>query len=268
MNPGETSDNNALERTGSDGQLERESTSEDTVLDQFKQLERDELIKYCKSISVDGVVAQTATLQFEPGQSMWTSKGTLIAYNEGIDWELKVPGGAGKAVSRALSGEGISLVRTTARAPGAEATIGSNQPGKLVTWDLSQGPITCTRGAFVGALGDVDIDVTTAKKAGAAFFGGAGLFLQKLSGDGIAIIHGSGDFLERRLDAGESILVSTGNLACFSSGVDYDIQSVGGCLKMIFGQEGMFMTKLTGPGWVMMQSLKKGLPSQQSKGSS
>jgi uncharacterized protein (AIM24 family) len=29
--------------------------------------------------------------------------------------------------------------------------------------------------------------------------------------------------------------------------------------KIVFGREGIFMTKLTGPGKVMLQSLKRGL---------
>jgi uncharacterized protein (AIM24 family) len=46
--------------------------------------------------------------------------------------------------------------------------------------------------------------------------------------------------------------------------VEYDVRRVGGCLKSLFGGEGLFMTELTGPGWVMMQSLKK-LPVQQNQ---
>ena len=99
--------------------------------------------------------------------------------------------------------------------------------------------------------------MSAAAFSGAAFFGGAGLFLQKLSGQGVAVVHGAGDFTEVQLAAGQSILVSTGNLALFSGGVQYGIQGVGGCVKSLFGGEGLFMTKLTGPGWVMLQSLKK-----------
>jgi uncharacterized protein (TIGR00266 family) len=234
-----------------------EKRQSDSVLDSFEHLEHEQLQSYCQDVSIQGEIAQNARISFAPGQQMWASKGSILAYDEGIDWELKVPGGAGKAVSRMLSGEGISMNFVTAQRQGASVTIGSNQPGKLVTWDLSNGPITCTSGAFVAALGDVEIDVTVARKAGAAFFGGAGLFMQRLSGEGIVIVHGSGDFIERKLGPHESVLVSTGNLACFSDGVSYDIQGVGGCFKSLFGGEGIFMTKMTGPGWVMLQSLKK-----------
>ena len=118
--------------------------------------------------------------------------------------------------------------------------------------------MTTTRGAFLAAWGEeVDITVTVARRAGAAVFGGAGLFLQTISGFGTVLVHGSGDFSERQLAAGEEIFVSTGNLAAFSSGIDYDIRGVGGCRRMIFGGEGLFMTNLRGPGRVLLQTLKR-----------
>ncbi len=251
-----TDDSSQTLPTQQEGQLVAKP-AKSSVLTALENLERDELAHYCESISIDGVIAQSVSLRLRQGQSFWASKGSLLAYSQGIDWRLRIPGGAGKAVSRMLSGEGASLTYVTAQQNGAEAVLGANQAGKLVTWDLSNGPIVCTSGSFVAALGDVDIDVTMARKAGAAFFGGAGLFMQRLSGDGIAIIHGSGDFIERQLAPGEKLLVSTGNLAVFSAEVDYDIRAVGGCLKSIFGGEGLFMTELTGPGWVMLQSMKK-----------
>lgn len=124
---------------------------------------------------------------------------------------------------------------------------------------VSDGALLATRGALLGAWGDdVRIDVTVAKRAGAAFFGGAGLFLQRLSGRGTVLIHGSGDFDQRDLDPGQEIFVSTGNLAAFADSVDYNIRGVAGCRQMLFGGEGLFMTRLQGPGRVLLQTLKRG----------
>ncbi len=227
------------------------------MLDALVALETQALSRYCRHISIDGVIAQTASIELSAGQTLWASKGSLMAYSDGIEWNLKIPGGASKAIGRVMSGEGVSLTHITAIRDGARVVLSANQAGKLATWDLNRGPIICTPGSFVGALGAVDIDVTVARSAGAALFGGAGLFLQQLSGTGVAIVHGAGDFMEVQLRENESILVSTGNLALFSASVTYGIRSVGGCLKMIFGREGLFMTELKGPGWVMLQSFKK-----------
>jgi uncharacterized protein (AIM24 family) len=228
----------------------------ESVLNELVSLDA-RLDEYCESVSVEGVIAQSARLQLKRGQSLWVSRGGLLAYTEGIDWQLRIPGNAGKALGRMLAGEGLALTYVTSQRKGAEVLLSANKPGKLVTWDLSRGPIICTRGSFVAAVGEVDIDVTVARSAGAAFFGGAGFFLQRLSGRGVAFVHGSGDFIERHLAPGETLMVSTGHLAVFSASVRYDIRGVGGCRKMLFGGEGLFMTELTGPGWVMLQSLKE-----------
>lgn len=237
-----------------------------SILRALEALEHHEIAKYCQRLNIDGQIAQSVTVELGAGQSLWASRGSLLSYSDGIDWSLKVPGGAGKAVSRMLSGEGASLTFVRSTRPHATVTLTANQAGKLVTWDLANGPITCTSGSFVAALGNVDIDVTVARSAGAALFGGAGLFMQRLSGSGIVIIHGAGDFLERQLNPGEKLLVSTGNLAVFSSNVNYSVRGVGGCLKSLIGGEGLFMTEMTGPGWVMLQTLKK-LPMNQANAS-
>lgn len=203
---------------------------------------------------VRGEIAQTVTVRLEQGQIMWASKGAILSHDESVQWKLKIPGAA---VSRMLSGEGLALTHITGNRPGAAVTLSANQTGKIAVWDLAWGPVTCTAGAFLGALGEVQIDVTIARRFGAALFGGAGFLLQKISGTGLVFIHGSGDFVERDLHQGEAITVSTGNLAAFGSGVGYDIVGVGGCLKVIFGREGLFMTRMSGPGRVLMQSMKR-----------
>lgn len=203
---------------------------------------------------IRGEIAQTLTLRVNPGQGVWAAKGGILYYDDGISWRLRIPG---RAVSRMFSGEGLAMTWIETSRPGARVAIAANDTGKIAVWDLADGPVVCTAGAFLAAVGDVTIDVTIARKVGAAIFGGAGLLLQKISGRGRVFIHGSGDFVERRLEPGETIQVSSGNLAAFSEGTDYDIVGVGGCLKAIFGREGLFMTRLTGPGQVLMQSLKR-----------
>ena len=207
---------------------------------------------------IEGELAQVARLQLAKNETCWGSKGSLMSLSPGVEWSLKIPGGLGGAVSRSFSGEGVSLTFMQANQDNQEVILTANQPGKIIDWDLADGPVLTTRGSFIAAFGnDVNINVVVAKRAGAAFFGGAGLFLQKISGSGTVLIHGAGDFIDRQLPTNESILVSTGNLAAFAEQVDYNIQSVAGCRRMFFGGEGLFMTRLTGPGRVLLQSLKR-----------
>lgn len=205
-----------------------------------------------------GELAQYARLEFGAGEGCWAGRGAIMSYGPAIDWQMRVPGGVSGAARRMLSGEGLALVRLQATRAGATASLASNQPGRIFSWDLADGPLVTTRGSFLAAWGDIDITVSIARRAGAALFGGAGLFLQHVSGRGTVLVHASGDLDDRRLAAGESLFVSTGHLAALTHGTDYDVQFVGGLRKALFSGEGMFMTRLTGPGRVLLQTLKRG----------
>ncbi len=218
--------------------------------------------------TISGEIAQTAEFSLQAGDTLWASKGAIVSYTSGVNWDLKIPGGLGGAIRRSLAGEGIALTYIQSYDDEQRLVLAANAPGHIAVWDLAvAGPVLATRGAFLAAWGsNLDITATVAKRAGAAIFGGAGLFLQKVSGVGKVLIHGSGDFLDNELAPGEELLVSTGNLAAFSESVDYNIRGVGGLKKIVFGREGIFMTRLTGPGRVMLQSLKRGLAAAAARG--
>lgn len=206
---------------------------------------------------IHGHLAQYARLTFEPGETCWAARGAVMSYGGGVSWRLRVPGGVGGAARRMLSGEGLGLVHFEAEHDGATASLASSEPGRIFRWNLADGPVLTTHGSFLATWGDIDITVTIARRAGAAVFGGAGLFLQRLSGNGTVLIHASGDIDERRLDEDERLTVSTGHLAAFSDALDYDIEYVGGVRKVLFSGEGLFMTRLSGPGLVLLQTLKR-----------
>ena len=214
--------------------------------------------------TIDGTVAQSARLVFDRSDFAWATKGAIIAYTAGLRWNVRMPGGLTGGLKRALSGEGLSLTYLESTASGGDTTtgqsviLGANAPGHIHEWSLAEdGPVLTTRGAFLAAWGDeIDISVSIARRPGAALFGGAGLVLQRISGRGTVLVHGHGDFRKVSLRPGEECRVSTGNLAAFSSGVDYDIETVGSLRKTFFGKEGLFMTRLRGPGTVLLQTLK------------
>jgi uncharacterized protein (AIM24 family) len=61
--------------------------------------------------------------------------------------------------------------------------------------------------------------------------------------------------IERTLAPGEVLHVDTGCVAAFTPSVNFDLESVGGVKSMLFGGEGVFFARLTGPGKVWIQSL-------------
>ena len=208
--------------------------------------------------TIEGTVAQSAHLALAEGATVWASKGSIIAYAAGLKWDVRVPGGLAGALKRSLSGEGIALTYIEATAERQFVTLGANAPGHIEKWNLdTNGPVLTTRGAFLAAWGaSINITVTIARRPGAALFGGAGLVLQRIEGSGTVLVHGRGDFRKTELADGEGLRVSTGNLAAFSDTVDYNIETVCSLRKTFFSKEGLFMTRLTGPGSVLLQTLK------------
>jgi uncharacterized protein (TIGR00266 family) len=212
---------------------------------------------------IKGVINQTLAVSLEKGETFWAGKGTIVSYDETLDWGIRALGGVGRTVSRMISGESIVLTHVTAREKG-RIHFAAHEPGRIISWNLEEaGEIVAMRGAFLGASGDIDIRATRARRVGAMFFGGGGIILQMISGRGLVFLSVKGDLVDRRLEPGETLLVSTGNLSAFSKSCDYRIRGVGGCLKMLLGGEGLFMTELTGPGRVLVQTLKRGQGSRR-----
>ena len=79
--------------------------------------------------------------------------------------------------------------------------------------------------------------------------------MQKLEGNGLAFVHAGGTILKRELQAGETLLVDTGCLVALTPSVNFEIQYVGKIKTVLFGGEGLFFAKVTGPGTVWLQSL-------------
>jgi len=57
------------------------------------------------------------------------------------------------------------------------------------------------------------------------------------------------------LQEGEILRISSGCLVAFTKDIEYDVQTVSGFKNVLFGGEGLFVTSLTGPGIVWLQSM-------------
>jgi uncharacterized protein (AIM24 family) len=79
--------------------------------------------------------------------------------------------------------------------------------------------------------------------------------MQKLEGDGLAFVHAGGTVVRRELQPGQTLLVDTGCLVAMTPNVSFEIQYVGKIKTALFGGEGLFFAKVSGPGTVWLQSL-------------
>ena len=112
----------------------------------------------------------------------------------------------------------------------------------------------CQKGAFLCAQESVTLSVALTKKLSAGLFGGEGFILQDITGKGMVFLEIDGNKVEKNLGPGEVIKVDTGNVVAFEKTVKYEIETVKGLKNIFFGGEGLFLTKLTGPGRVILQT--------------
>ncbi|MDD4882370.1 MAG: AIM24 family protein, partial [Gallionellaceae bacterium] len=163
--------------------------------------------------------------------------------------------GAGK---RLLTGESLFTTVYSNQAQGKKrVAFAAPYPGKIVPIDLAGigGTLICQKDAFLCAAKGVSLGIAFQQRLGAGFFGGEGFILQKLEGDGMVFFHAGGTLAEKTLAPGESLRVDTGCVAALQPSVDFDIQYIGKIKTAMFGGEGLFLAKLTGPGKVWLQTL-------------
>lgn len=188
------------------------------------------------------------------GEQMITEKGSMVWMSPNMSMETK-GGGIGKMFSKAFSGESMFQNIYTANGNGMIA-FGSSFPGKILPVEITPGKnFIVQKSGFLASEIGVDLSIFFNKKAGAGFFGGEGFIMQKLSGNGIAFVEVDGDLVEYELQPGQEIIVDTGNVLGFDDTVSIDIQQVKGVKNIMFGGEGLFNTKLTGPGKIWLQTM-------------
>ena len=79
--------------------------------------------------------------------------------------------------------------------------------------------------------------------------------MQRFSGSGMAFLEISGSLVEYDLQAGQTIVVDTGYLAAMDGNLQHRCSDGQGREKHAFGGEGLFNTRITGPGHIWLQTM-------------
>ncbi|MEI6738993.1 MAG: TIGR00266 family protein [Gemmatimonadaceae bacterium] len=210
---------------------------------------------------------QAVIITLDPGEAVFAEAGAMMYMREGITMATTLDPnaragsffdklvGAGK---RVLAGDSffVTLFGNEGNRR-TDVAFAAPYPGRIVPLNLAEwgGKVMAQKNSFLCAARGTDISVAFTRRFGAGFFGGEGFILQELSGDGLAFLHASGTLQVIDLAPGEVLRVDTGCLVAFQPTVDYDIQSVPGIKTALFGGEGLFFVRLTGPGRVILQTL-------------
>ena len=203
-----------------------------------------------------GQTVPAVEMTLRQGEVVYTQSGGMTYQTEGIQMKTNARGGVFKSLGRAFSGESIFMAHYSAETDGAKIAFSATIPGSIVPVNMTGLPdgLIIQKGSFLCAENTVSTQVTFTKKFSSGLFGGEGFILQKATGTGLLFLEVDGDMITMTLQPGETIKVDTGNVVAWENSVSYQIENVKGLGNIFLGGEGLFLTRLVGPGKVILQT--------------
>lgn len=216
------------------------------------------LLDFSVSAKIEGEESQVAMVTLRPGETLRAESGAMLFMTHGVEMNTEMQG-ASAAFSRFMTGQNVFLTDFTYNGDKEGIVgLGTDFPSKIVRLsleDYDNSTLICQRGAYLASNPGVNIEMEFTKKLGTGFFGGQGFVLQRLSGQGDVLVKAGGTLVEKDLEEGEVLRVTSGSIVAFTSTVEYDIQMMPGIKNVMFGGEGLFVTTLQGPGKVWLQGM-------------
>lgn len=186
------------------------------------------------------------TVQVPASQTLKVEASAMATMSSNMVMKTKMKGG----LSRFLGGENIFINEFTAQAGPAEIGIAPGSPGDMdhVFMDGSS-EIFLQSSAYVASSMNVDVDSKWQGFKG--FFSGEGLFLLRCTGQGDLWFNTYGAMIEVPVDG--NYVVDTSHVVAFTSGLEYNVESVGGLKSLFLSGEGL-VCRFHGQGKVWIQT--------------
>ncbi|MBU6257518.1 MAG: AIM24 family protein [Burkholderiales bacterium] len=188
----------------------------------------------------------------EPGQFSWMSPNVVLTTTALTAGSKGLWG----ALGRAVSGGGLFMNEYHVGAGQGMVAFAAKVPGSIMELQVDAGrSYLVHRHGFLCGTEGVELSIGFQRSLGAGIFGGEGMILQKLAGRARAWVELGGEVVSYDLAPGESLNVHPGHIGMFESSVQFDITLIPGLKNMIFGGDGLFIARLTGPGKIWLQTL-------------
>jgi len=191
-------------------------------------------------------------LKLRQGEQFRAEAGAMVSMTPTLKLEAK---GAGKGLmgtlKAAVGGESLFATLFTAEGGDGELVLAPSTMGGILKMELSGNTIYAEGGAYLA--GSPGLDLST-KGSFKAMISGEGLFLQKISGNGIVFLSSYGAVFEKILSPGETYIVDTNHIVCFEETVQYKLKKASkGLFSTLASGEGL-VCEYTGPGKIWMQT--------------
>merc|ERR1719330_351398 len=217
-----------------------------------------------ENMEVTGDDEQILTVALEANEEVLVEPGCMVWSDAAITSDVSM-GGCANFCTRCccLGQSGVRVHWRNDSGNIARIGLSPTFPAKVVPINLEKhsGELFIKGGAFMAAT-DPDL-VFAVERAGRrtggtmskGIFGGQGLFLTKVTGEGWAFLSAAGAIYEKTLREGETIIVDQASVVAWETTVNFGIRMAGGVGMMCCGGEGVTNTTLTGPGYVVVQSM-------------
>jgi uncharacterized protein (TIGR00266 family) len=207
-----------------------------------------------------GTTMPVLEFTLESGESIIAEAGELGWIGSTIELRTTTGGAGGGgvfgAIKRAVGGGTFFMTEYRATGGPGLVAFATKVPGHILPIDVQRGRTHLVhRHGFLCATAGIELSVGFQRSLGAGVFGGQGLILQKIGGEGQAWVELDGEVVTYDLAAGETLRVHPGHVGMFEDSVNFDITTLRGVRNMLFGGDGLFLAALTGPGRVWLQSL-------------
>lgn len=201
---------------------------------------------------VEGEIVPVAEITLGGNDAIFFEHHVLLWKDDAVRMDvMPLQGG----IKRALAG--MPFVVSIASGNGRIA-FSRDANGELVILPLHPGmEMDVREHAFLLCSHTIEYSYTRVAGLRNILFGGQGMFIDKFvarSAPGLLILHGYGNVFERRLSAGESVLLEPGALLYKDASVSMNVETQK-LTTGFFGGVGMNLVRMTGPGRLGIQSM-------------
>ncbi len=209
---------------------------------------------------ITGTTMPVLEIGLEPGEAIVSETGQMAWMTAAMTMNTTTgaagAGGLWGAVKRAVGGGGLFMTEFTPQGGQGVVTFAAKVPGAIMPVEVSPGRgYLVHRNGFLCATRGVELGMGFQRSLGAGIFGGDGFVLQRLGGTCQAWVELGGEVVSYDLQPGEIIQVHPGHVGMFQEGVNFDIVTIPGIRNALFGGDGFFLARLTGPGRVWLQTM-------------
>jgi uncharacterized protein (TIGR00266 family) len=209
---------------------------------------------------VKGTTMPVLEVVLEAGEEVVSTHGSLSWMSPNLEMSQTTSGGGHggfmSGLKRVMGGGGLFLTRYRAQGSEAMVTFAAKLPGRIVPVEVGRGAgFFVHRHGWLCATPGVEPSVGFQQSFRGGLYGGDGFVLERLQGEGSAWVELAGEVVAYDLAAGQSTLVHPGHVGVFQDSVSFQVTRVHGISNILFGQDGLHLVALTGPGTVWLQSM-------------